>query len=587
MEVIKAIGEEEPVGLAYSIVCFAQDRGCWVEIPASLFEHFCHSAVGSGDAANDEWRQLLAALERLQTGGPAFQFPQGSILLDLGTSWWQRNYFLNLRIAQSVCRIRYVPFIHDLIPIVTPEYCAADLRRDFISWIVGVFQHAKFFFVNSHATKADLEMVAAKLERKLGEVTAVPLNADFRHSVEALFSAYPQEDTPYFLETHELKKGNYVLCVATVEARKNHAAAFAVWLRLIKKYGIRNVPKLVCVGKDGWLNDNVYHMLRASEILSSHVVMLQNISDPELAALYKNCLCTLYPTFYEGWGLPVTEALCYGKIPVIAKVSSLPEAGGDFAEYFDIGSENEMLTKIERLMTDPEYRQARELRIATEFRSRSWRQIADQIVSQLRSWSAGNDDISDAAVAAVADTGVLHSLGRGTDAILWKGLESGEIYRGGSAWWPTEDWGCWTRGNRTATLTFQLKDVAQSGLLIYVGVRGLPGKECICTLRCEGARLLQTELRSEQDHVGVLELEPSAEADRLITITIGSDGAADLSLLTQGMDSRIVGPGIRWFYACKKDDVLARVGMAEALATGDYRRLSRQAPVKPDFFLHT
>jgi tetratricopeptide (TPR) repeat protein/glycosyltransferase involved in cell wall biosynthesis len=589
MEVIKAIGEAEPVGVAYSIVCFAQDRGCWVEIPTSLFEHFCHSAVGGGDPASDEWKQLLVALEHLQSGGPAFRFPQGSILLDLGTSWWQRNYFLNLRLAQSISQIRYVPFIHDLIPIVTPEYCAVDLRRDFISWIAGVFHHTKYFFANSRATKADLEAVAAKLDAEVGEVAVVPLNADFRHSVEALSSELPPEDPAYFLQMHELKKRNYVLCVATVEARKNHAAAFAVWLRLIKKYGVRNVPKLVCVGKDGWLNDHVYHMLRASEILSSQVVMLQNVSDPALAALYKNCLCTLYPTFYEGWGLPVTEALCYGKIPVTAKVSSLPEAGGDFAEYFDIGSENELFAKIERLMTDPEYRRAREKKIAAELRPRPWRHIADQIIAQLRSWSAEDDDSArdSAEQVPTASAGVLHSLGRGTDAILWRGFKSGEVYRSGSAWWPTEDWGCWTRGHRTATISFLLKDVAQSGLLIYVGLRGLPGKECICSLRCEGARALQTELRSEQDHVAVLELEPTAEADRQITISTGSDFAVDLSLLTENADSRVVGPGVRWFYACKKDDVLARVGMAEALATGDYRRLTPQAPVRPDFFVHT
>lgn len=588
MEVIKSIGEAEPVGIAYSIVCFAQDRGCWVEIPASLFEHFCHSAVGGGDPASDEWKGLLAALERLQSSGPAFRFPQGCMLLDLGTSWWQRNYFLNLRMAQSICQIQYVPFIHDLIPIVTPEYCAVDLRRDFISWIAGVFHHAKYFFANSQATKADLEAVAAKLDADVGEVAVVPLNADFRHSVEALSSELPPEDPAHFLQMHELKKGNYVLCVATVEARKNHAAAFAVWLRLIKKYGARNVPKLVCVGKDGWLNDNVYHLLRASEILSSQVVMLQNVSDPALATLYKNCLCTLYPTFYEGWGLPVTEALCYGKIPVTAKVSSLPEAGGEFAEYFDIGSENELLSKIERLMTDSEYRRAREKRITAEFRPRGWRQIADQIVSQLRSWSADDDGTRESAEQVpVARAGVLHSLGRGTDAILWRGFENGEVYRSGSAWWPIEDWGCWTRGHRTATISFLLRDVAHCGLLIYVGLRGLPGKECICSMRCEGARALQTELRSEQDQVAVFELEPSTEADRLVTISIGSDAAVDLAVLTQGLDSRIVGPGVRWFYACRKDDVLARVGMAEALATGDYRRLMPQAPVRPDFFVHT
>jgi hypothetical protein len=315
--------------------------------------------------------------------------------------------------------------------------------------------------------------------------------------------------------------------------------------------------------------------------------MLQNVSDPALAALYENCLCTLYPSFYEGWGLPVTEALCYGKIPVVANSSSLPEAGGEFAEYFDLGSENELLAKIELLMNDPEYRTARERKIAAEFRPRGWRQISDQILSQLQSWAIAGGTHENVAGPPVAEAGALHSLCRGTDVILWKGLENGEVYRSGSAWWPAEDWGCWTRGYRTATVLFSLEGVAQSDILIYVGLRGLPGKECVCTLRCDGATPVQTELRSDQDQVAVLELEASAQTERPVTISIGSDVAVDLAVLTQDMDSRIVGPGVRWFYACRKDDVLARVAMAEALATGDYRRLGRQPPVRPDFFVHT
>src|SRR5205085_10294101 len=99
-------------------------------------------------------------------------FVEGRLYVDLGTSWWQRNYFLNLRMAKSVCGIFYVPFVHDLIPVMTPEYCAADLRRDFISWIGGVLQHANYFLVNSKATKADLTTVATELGRDLSDTVA-------------------------------------------------------------------------------------------------------------------------------------------------------------------------------------------------------------------------------------------------------------------------------------------------------------------------------------------------------------------------------------------------------------------------------
>jgi len=587
MEVIRALSDNEPE-LHYSIVCFVQERGFWVEVPRSLFSRFCMAATASGDASAEDWSLLLESLAVIRTTAPLFAFPYGSILLDLGTSWWQRNYFLNLRVAKAESHIRYVPFIHDLIPIITPEHCAAELRRDFLTWIAGVFHHADHFFVNSDATRKDLQMVAKELGRSHGEITVVTLAADFRRPVDSHASLGAVEDARDLLASYGLAKGNYVLCVATIESRKNHAAAFAVWLRMIKKYGARNVPKLVCVGKDGWLNDSVYHTLSASELLSNQVMILQNISDASLGALYANCLFTLYPSFYEGWGLPVTEALCYGKVPVTTKASSLPEAGGEFAEYFEIGSENEFLAKVERLIFEIEYRIAREQKIANEFTPRSWADISAQIVGQLQQWGeavAGGSLRTDS--AAEAPLAVLHSLARGTDAILWKGLRSGEIYRQGRAWWFTEDWGCWTTGKHPAFLTFTLNQVAEAEVLLYLALRGTPGSESVCTVRSEGVAPIDVDLAPDQDQVVVLELPANPEAIRQVTISLSSSTAIDLSGITEGMDNRIVGAGVRWFYACKKDDILARVSMAEALAMGDFRRLIRRPPHGPDYFVHT
>ncbi|MBV9062681.1 MAG: glycosyltransferase [Alphaproteobacteria bacterium] len=592
MEVIRSVAAMRDASFEYAIVCFAQDRGLWVEIPLHLFANFCKHSISGGDVTAPEWKALLVTLEATLKRGPRFQFTEGSLYVDLGTSWWQRNYFLNLRMAKSACGIRYIPFIHDLIPVMTPEYCGADLRRDFVAWISGVMHHADYFLVNSEATRSDLSTVAAELGRPLREIGVIKLDADFRRALGTAGSD-ADEDPVYFLQSHDLAAGKYVLCVATIEARKNHAAAFSVWLKLIKKHGRQKVPMLVCVGKDGWLNDGVYNMLKASEILNSHVLLLQNISDSALAALYQNCLCTIYPTFYEGWGLPVTEALSYGKVPVVANVSSLPEAGGNFAEYFDIGSENDLLAKMERVIFDQRYRSDRERQIAKEFKPRTWQQITEQVLDHLKRWAEpaakGAQNVSHRAKAIVADAelGVLYPLARGTDTILWRGLEDSEVYRTGPAWWSTEDWGCWTKAGTPATLSFQVENSGGSKLLIYVGLRGLTDGECQCILKSEGARPVQITLPPASDEVAILELDASGEAKRAITVSIAGSRAADLSVWTEGRDPRVIGPGVLWFYICRNDDVLARVSMAEALATRGYARLQRQPPAKPDFFVHT
>ena len=82
-------------------------------------------------------------------------------------------------------------------------------------------------------------------------------------------------------------------------------------------------------------------------------MFLEGTSDPDLAALYRRCLFTVYPSLYEGWGLPVTESLCYGKTPLLSRVASLPEAGGEFADYFEIGSKVGLAAALKRLVVRP------------------------------------------------------------------------------------------------------------------------------------------------------------------------------------------------------------------------------------------
>lgn len=594
MEVIRSVIEAEAPDLAYSIVCFDPESQFWVEIPAHLFLRFCRSSVLSGDLAAHDWRSVMDDLDRVLSHGQHFRFPPGSILLDLGTSWWQRNYFLTLRFARSAYHLRYVPFVHDLIPVMTPEFCSRDLRRDFVAWVSNVMDHADFFLVNSHATLSDLHTVAKQLGHELPAAAVVTLDADFRRSVDELEQDYPEELAAAFLAAHGVKSGHYILCVATIEARKNHVMAFSAWLRLIKKYGVKKVPKLVCVGKDGWLMDAAYATLKASEILMEHVVILHSISDPELAALYRNCLCTLYPSSYEGWGLPVTEALCYGKVPIISNVSSLPEAGGKFAEYFDIQSEKDLMEKVEKLTFDEDFRRQREREIAAEFRPRSWREVAEQIVSELRNAALADQDSalpegdSPPGIWPVkAEAGVLHQIALGTDSLLWAGARCGEVYRNGLGWWWPESWGCWIKGTGPATLAFLLDGVAEKAIVVYLGLRGAVHESCTCSVKSEGTPSLEVLLTPEQDRVIALEIAPEQEAQRLVVITITSDTAVDLAQVTKGADKRVTGPGVRWFYACRKDDLLARMAMTEALCLNDFKRLMPQPPASPDYFLHT
>lgn len=590
IEVIKGAMRAWREDVYFSLVCFTKQTDFWIEIPASLFQTFCKLSVASGDTAAPEWAALQSDLKRLLESRKYYRFPHGSVLLNLGTSWWLQNYFLNVRLAKSLSGVKYVPFVHDFIPAMTPEHCIDELRQDFISWAIGAFDHADYFLVNSKATLKDLHTVGNSLGHSVAEAAVVPLDADFRRSLERQAELL---DPSYLLYANDLQKDNFVLFVATIESRKNHIAAFSVWLKLLKKYGPRHVPKLVCVGNDGWLNDAAYSKLRASELLSSHVVMLQKISDAALAVLYENCLCTLYPSSYEGWGLPVTEALCFGKLPIISNSSSLPEAGGEFAEYFDVESEKDLMGAVERVIFDEEYRRERERKIATEFQPRSWNDISRQIVLQLKEWhgrpAAEPDPDLEAPVTGIwpvkAELNELHMLANAATSMLWPGLQSGEIYRNGTGWWWPEPWGTWIKNTGPAYMAFKVEDVKDCGLLVYIGLRGVQGKHSTCTLKMEGALTLDVHLREQEDKVVKIKLAPASTKNRLVVISVSCTSAADFAANTNGIDFRIAGVGVRWFYACKENDLVGRLNLLEGLSVDAIERLQRQPPPIRDFLL--
>ena len=356
-------------------VCtFDQQQDRWVRIPDALFFKICALAVAGGDPQDAAWIVIVREIKGTVRHAGRMVFASGAVLVNLGTSWWLKNYFAKLQDAKAEYGLRYIPFVHDLIPVKAPEYCVPGLAEDFKIWISDVLRHADHFFTNSESTRADLLSSAQRAGQDLSpdDVTVVRLDADFRKSSGATLN-------PEHFQKWNLGAGGYVLFVSTIEPRKNHAAAFSAWRSLIEKHGAANVPKLVCAGKDGWLNNTVYAAVDESDILRSHIVMLPNLSDDDLALLYDHCLFTIYPSHYEGWGLPVTESLCHGKIPLVSASSSLLESGGKFADYFEAGSEPAMVQALERLIFDAQYRGAREDRIHAEFRPRRWTEIGAQI----------------------------------------------------------------------------------------------------------------------------------------------------------------------------------------------------------------
>lgn len=418
------------------ICAFLDKTGTWATIPAALFQSLSRMAVVSGDTLCPDWLQAIETLTAVLARAVAPQFAAGMWLINLGTSWQYQNYFLHIRDLQHKHAIRYVPFVHDLIPVMAPQFCADGVVHDFLAWIAGVFDHAFAFLTNSCSTRADLIQVAAQFGHRLDDnrVTVISLDADFRSIQRA-------EPGSRELKCWGLQSGSYALFVSTIEARKNHVLALKGWAELIRQHGAKELPDLVCVGRNGWLNDEVYRLIQSDPQLGSKVKILSDLSDESLALLYRHSSFTLYPSHYEGWGLPVTESLCYGKVPIISRCSSLPEAGGDLALYVAPDSSADFVAAVETLWFNSQLRKSMEQRICAQFKPRDWGTITRQVGDALLRFDSfvGKQGV---AYCPIIRPGRLYRIARHQMAIPMPHANDGESLRFGTGWANLDDDGC-------------------------------------------------------------------------------------------------------------------------------------------------
>jgi glycosyltransferase involved in cell wall biosynthesis len=545
--------------LDVKVCCFNEADDYWHEVSPAQFIDLCELSLISNDWTAPDWVTAIAELDATLRASPNFGFPRGAYLVNMGTSWWLQNYFLYVREAKIRHNVKYVPFVHDMIPIMTPEHCVIGLTQDFISWVLGVFLHADFYLVNSEATRKDLHDVAGRLGHEVTDdcIRTVRLDADFRKGKDVAFD-------PSVLLSHRLRRNEYVLFVSTIESRKNHLAAFGAWVRLCRAHGAENVPKLVCVGYRGWLNEPVYAKLSASVDLRDKVLMLSGVPDKDLAVLYQSCLFTLFPSSYEGWGLPVTESLCYGKVPLISNSSSLPEAGGEFADYFELGDENRLLETLERLIFDAQYRRRREALIRQRWRPRNWEDVADDIIGALEGWRRTHDlDCANQTLfRPVATLGRYYGLNRNTEVKICPSMASGEIFRAGNAWWGSDDCGCWTKP-APARMVIGVAEGA-GRYRLYLGLRSAPEKDTPYDVTVSNCPTLKGVIKSDKTKWLWFDLEIGNNTNPVVDIVLEGYETGS-SRPREEEEPRTVALGVIGFMLCRQDDATARANFIEAV----------------------
>ncbi len=197
-------------------------------------------------------------------------------------------------------------------------------------------------------------------------------------------SAYPR---PHVCNMNTIKakfgiSKNFILFVGTLQPRKNISRLIESFSKVLRDEKVPHDLQLVIVGKKGWLYEEILKKPKELDI-EEKVKFLDFVSDDELIALYQQAICFILPSLYEGFGLPVLEAMKHGCPVITSNVSSLPEAGGDAALYVDPLDVNDISEKIRKVVNHPEIRKELKEKSKAQLAKFSWEKTAKETLKVL------------------------------------------------------------------------------------------------------------------------------------------------------------------------------------------------------------
>ena len=213
---------------------------------------------------------------------------------------------------------KQVVTIHDLIPLRLP-YSTLDIPEEIVARLRTAARLADLVVTVSEASRSDLKSLLGVPDEKIA--------VTYQAAALARLTRDEMRDLPARLARFGLLQGDYLLFVGAVEPKKNLR-------RLIEAFALSKVDiPLVLAGPDGWMVEQELAPLRAGRPLN--VIRTGFVPVADLRALYAGARAFVFPSLYEGFGLPLLEALSFGLPALTSSTSALPEVGGEAALYVD------------------------------------------------------------------------------------------------------------------------------------------------------------------------------------------------------------------------------------------------------------
>ena len=501
------------------------------------------------------------------------------VLCLIGAAWVNRDYVLRIRNLKIEYGFRFVLLIHDMIPVYARETCDQGTAEVFTEFLDSTHHVVDAYLCVSQNTRKDLLRYFAGQGLTVPDPMVTQEGSAFPRGMEAL----PTQVALAKLKLWGLDPGRFILFVSTIEGRKNHLMAFRAFEALCRQRV--DVPHLVCVGRLGWRSEEFLAACEASGFLGGKIKILSDVSDSELAELYRNCMLTIYPSSYEGWGLPVGEALDFGKICIASNAASLPEVGGDFVVYVEPNDNTALASAIAGFLDDPAALRQRERRIREEYRPIEWSEVSARILSTCRAAAEappiastptldlGHEypvSLQPRLASGLMGEKMAREIWSERQRVISEGVYEASDYRHGQnarmggGWCEPEVGHTWLRC-KGAGLMMGLRNPCDEPLILYIAYQ--------VTEPCIGARLIVEVSGGAPRSVtlsthrgtfalrGLRAVEVSGHRQYHVTFTIVGDDELETELAR--LDSRRPALGLRSFLLLRESDTAGRLAILE------------------------
>ena len=320
------------------------------------------------------------------------------VYVSVGADWDVGQLPLIRKLKEQV-PFKVALMCYDAIPIKYPHLCQDRVAQVFPKYLTDLAMAADLVLCISAATQQDFRNAVGSLGCPVPRTRVITLGAN----APSVADQIPEDLPP------ELERTPYILYVSTVERRKNHDILYKSYVRL-RERGVSTLPLMVFVGMRAWKVSELLQDIESDPRVRGDFRILRRVAEPSLGWLYRHCLFTVFPSLYEGWGLPVYESLAFGKFCISSDRGALPEVGGDLVEYLDPWDTPAWTEALRKYSSEPERLRERESRIRAQFALRTWEQFGETFFRELEALAASSHQSEP--FDAAAGVGVLTGSGR-------------------------------------------------------------------------------------------------------------------------------------------------------------------------------